>query len=180
MDINERKAAVKRSFFAYRNGVVADVMRRGGSPYHMIFGLTLAQVADIANGIGRDDELARELWFTDDVRESAMLAPMLVNPDIFGCEDAIEWVVAVKSVEIADILALKLLRRTECVSEIVSVLCREDQDDLQRYVGLRTAFGLLASDPEPVRLLAQNELKRNCQLTAPVARQLLGMLQPSE
>lgn len=180
MDINERKAAVKRSFFTYRNGVVADVMRRGGSPYRIIFGLTLAQVADIACGIGRDHELARELWFADDVRESAMLAPMLADPDVFGCDDAIEWVAVVKSVEIADILALKLLRKTNCLNDVVSVLCREEQDDLRRYVGLRAAFGMLVEYPEQVRAYAQNELMRNSRLTAPVARQLLDMLQSGE
>ena len=30
---------VKRHFFAMRNGIIADTLRRAGSPYHIIFGL---------------------------------------------------------------------------------------------------------------------------------------------
>ena len=39
---------VKRHFFALRNGVIADALRRAGSPFRIIFGLNLPQIAEIA------------------------------------------------------------------------------------------------------------------------------------
>ena len=40
--------AVKRRFFAMRNGALAEQMKSGGADYKINFGLLLAQVADIA------------------------------------------------------------------------------------------------------------------------------------
>ena len=39
---------VKRAFFAMRNGVIADTLRRAGSPFKIIFGLNLPQISEIA------------------------------------------------------------------------------------------------------------------------------------
>ena len=44
---------VKRRFFAMRNGVIADVLRKGGSPFRTIFGLNLPQIAEIAADTGK-------------------------------------------------------------------------------------------------------------------------------
>ena len=39
---------IKRRFFAMRNGIVADTIRKAGFDYRMIFGLNLPQLKDIA------------------------------------------------------------------------------------------------------------------------------------
>ncbi len=175
MSISGKLAEVKRLFFTYRNGIVSDVYRRSGSPYRMIFGLTLAQVADIAKGIGYDKNLAYELLHDNHVRESAMLAPMLVDPDEFCRDEVITWAKEIKSTEIADIFALKLLRKTSYLKDIVEELCHHTNDDMSRYIGLRGAFGLTTEHPDFVIKIAQNELSAGCSLTSNVAGQLLDM-----
>ena len=39
---------IKRRFFAMRNGIIADTLRKAGLDYRMIFGLNLPQITDIA------------------------------------------------------------------------------------------------------------------------------------
>ena len=75
---------IKRHFFAMRNGIVADVLRKAGSPFRIIFGLTLPQITDVANATGKNAELARRLWDNKTTRCSMLLAPMIMP------EDAIE------------------------------------------------------------------------------------------
>ncbi len=53
---------IKRRFFAMRNGIIADVLRRGGSPFRIIFGLNLPQIVEIAAENEASADLARRLW----------------------------------------------------------------------------------------------------------------------
>lgn len=53
---------LKRRFFAMRNGITADALRRVGQPFRVIFGLNMPQLREIAGEFGPDEELARELW----------------------------------------------------------------------------------------------------------------------
>lgn len=176
MDMQQEMAGIKRQFFTYRNGVVADVMRRGGSPYRMIFGLTLPQVSAIAERIGIDDRLSRALWADSEVRESQILATMVADTGLFTVDDAVDWTVQLRSVEIADILSLKLLRRMPCVDAVVMRLCDGGMSAMQRYTGLRAAFALAGTQPDMVAGVARRELECDEPLTAAVARQLLANL----
>ena len=67
-------AEIKKRFFALRNGVVADTLRKAGMPYKMIFGLQVPQLAEIARSLKPETALADELWKDRDVRESRLLA----------------------------------------------------------------------------------------------------------
>ena len=42
---------IKKEFFAHRNGVVADTLRRAGDPHSMIMGCQFADVVAITNYI---------------------------------------------------------------------------------------------------------------------------------
>lgn len=100
---------IKRRFFALRNGVVADTMRRAGAPYRVVFGLTLPQVAEIASQHGKDADMARRLWRDRSTRESLLLAPMLMPAEALSPEEAMDWVSTAVSTEVLDVLCLKLL-----------------------------------------------------------------------
>lgn len=52
---------IKRRFFAMRNGIVADTIRKVGFDYRMIFGLNLPQLKDIAAELPHTVELAQEI-----------------------------------------------------------------------------------------------------------------------
>ena len=68
---------IKKEFFAFRNGITADILRKAGMPYKIIFGLQVPQIAQIARGHKPDMELADRLWNDTEVRESRLLATYL-------------------------------------------------------------------------------------------------------
>ena len=41
----------RKQFFAYRNGIIADSLRKNGDPHSMIMGCQMTDVAQIAAGI---------------------------------------------------------------------------------------------------------------------------------
>ena len=53
-----RMQIIKRRFFAMRNGIIADTLRKAGLDYRMIFGLNLPQVVEIAGEQPHEPALA--------------------------------------------------------------------------------------------------------------------------
>lgn len=102
--------AVKRRFFAMRNGILADTLRKAGSPYPIIFGLNVPQLREIADSIGPDTELADRLHANATTRCSRLLAPMLHQPAIERSK-AEQWLRDSLSTEETDLLCHNLLRR---------------------------------------------------------------------
>ena len=167
--------SVKREFFALRNGVIADVMRRAGSPFRIIFGLNLPQLVEIAGRFGPDAELARLLWENRATRCSMLLAPMLIPKETVAESDALRLVEESPDTEVIDVLCHRLLRHLDFAPALVGILA-DNERDLSRYAALRLALNLLnmgKADPAALRLLAESELSRTAALTAPVSRQLL-------
>lgn len=134
--------SVKREFFALRNGVIADVMRRAGSPFRIIFGLNLPQLVEIAGRIGEDAELSQLLWENRSTRCSMLLAPMIMPREGLTMGRAAELVEESPSVEVVDVLCHRLLRHLDFAENLVEELM-ESAQDMNRYAGLRLAFNLL-------------------------------------
>ncbi len=161
---------VKRHFFALRNGVIADALRRAGSPFRIIFGLNLPQIAEIAMKTPHSRELAEHLWSNTTTRESMMLAPMLVDRGGFTADDARRWIGSLTSHEVADVMCLKLLRHMPYALPLADELALAD-DDMRMYVGLRLVFNLVSADPKraldyAVRSLESGSLGGNCRTVA--------------
>lgn len=177
MDINKQDPAfsamqnVKRRFFAFRNGIIADTLRKAGDPHHIIFGLTLPQLKEIADVTGHDAELASALWNNVSTRESRLLAPMIMPADSFSRQTADKWVSEVVSPEEADILCHRLLRHTSYALDLIDVFS-DSEKDLERYAALRLMFNLVSVHPEKALQVARNESGRRCALTSAVARSL--------
>ncbi len=99
---------VKQRFFAFRNGLLADLLRQQrASTHRTIFGLNVPQLREIAAEAGTDPALAELLWADADVRESRLLAPMVAAPTA----EAFTWMNGVQTAEEADLLCHSLLRR---------------------------------------------------------------------
>lgn len=162
---------VKRHFFAMRNGVIADTLRRAGSPFRIIFGLNLPQLVDIASVTHHNPELAERLWANASTRESMLLAPMLYPVDEFDIGTARRWIVSIPSTEAADILCHRLLRHTSYAPELAKELCASE-NEMSRYTGLRLWFNLVAKMPSDALAAARAELKSPSRLTASVAAAL--------
>lgn len=107
---------IKKEFFALRNGLLGDTLRKAGMPYSVIFGLNVPQLGEIARRALSDcapetrKALARELWADTKVRESRLLACWIFNPETVGIDEAKEMMASVQTREEADILAFRLLR----------------------------------------------------------------------
>jgi len=130
---------VKQQFFALRNGLLADMLRKQCAlSQRVIFGLNLPQIRDIALRAGEDADLADELWADADCRESRLLAPMVRPAD----DGALAWLCEVRTVEEADVLCHRLLRRCPGACRAA---CRAvaDERPLVRYAALRLLLNLL-------------------------------------
>ncbi len=147
---------VKRHFFAMRNGIIADTLRKAGSPFKIIFGLNLPQISDIAAQTPHTAELAERLWANDTTRESMLLAPMLYPAEAFTADDARRWVEAIPAAEVADILCHRLLRHLPFAWELAEELTdTDDAASLGCYTGLRLAFNLVGKDPARAAAIAR-------------------------
>lgn len=102
-----------------RNGVIADVLRKAGSPYHIIFGLNLPQLTEIAAGTPHSVELADALHANSSTRCSRLMAPMIYPPEEMTPEKALAWMADCLCAEEADILCHRLLRRLPFAAELV-------------------------------------------------------------
>lgn len=117
-------AEIKHQFMALRNGIVADTLRKAGFPYHVVFGLQLPQLGQIAASVREDasDEalsaLADTLWQDREVRESRLLATWLFNPATLTRGEALAMAADTRTAEEADILVFRLLRHTPYAAEL--------------------------------------------------------------
>lgn len=107
---------IKKEFFAFRDGLTADVLRKGGLPHKMIFGLQIPQIrhiADTLSALSGEERRARALWLWSDrdVRESRLLACFLFDPSEISPEEALALASDLRSREEADMLAFRLLKR---------------------------------------------------------------------
>lgn len=136
---------VKRRFFAMRNGIIADVLRRAGSPYKVIFGLNLPQIVEIARETGPSRELAEALWENRTTRESVLMAPMIMPHESFSETDAHRWIDTLPDQEAADILCHRLLRYMPYACTLADKLT--DGNGLTLYTGIRLAVNLVYKYP---------------------------------
>ena len=168
---------IKRRFFALRNGVTADIYRRAGAPYRVIFGLDLVQIAEIGRICGVDMELAEDLWANDTTRESRLLAPMLVDRSLMGYDSAMKWIDSIKTVEEADVMCHRLLRYLECVHDIIDRMLDADTD-MKRYVGVRLVANMQAlnNDVSSYEARILSEKNRHATITYTLSSQVLDEL----
>lgn len=113
---------IKHYFFARRNGVTADVLRRAGSGFEMIFGVDVPGISALAREIGFDKELGMRLWEDRKVRESHLLAAWLLDPGALSLEECVALAESVVDTEDAQMLAFRLLKHRP---EVLPLLAQE-------------------------------------------------------
>lgn len=131
--MKEKIAAIKRDFMAYRNGIVADTLRKAGMPYSLIFGLQLPQLSALARQYMPDQELALALWDDRNVRESRLLSCWLFDAENTDILTALKLARDIRTREEGDILAFRLLRRLPFAEELARKLDSEPDDSLPHY-----------------------------------------------
>ena len=153
---------IRKEFFAYRNGIVAEQLRAAGDPHTMIMGCQLVDVIAIAKRYEKNAELAQELWDNVNHRECRMAATMLYPIEDFKMETALAWCESVESVEIADVLCHRLLRHLPYANELWEQLLACDKK-LVRYIAWRLLLNLMmmsrVEKTNELRAMVENELK---------------------
>ncbi len=134
---NQDTASLRRLFFAYRNGIIADTLRKGGAPHKTIFGLQLPQIREIARKIGFNNALGRSLWNEKDCRESRLTACWIINPKELTPEETLDMARDVRSREEADMLAFKILRYVNEPDALLSLMEKDSSIDTYTLEALR-------------------------------------------
>lgn len=163
---------IKREFFALRNGVIADTLRRSGAPYKIIFGLNIPQIKEVASHFGPDAGLARRLWENTSTRESLLMAPMIMPPEAMEAGEARRWIAESPAAEVTDILCHSLLRRRPDSFEFASEIAKSEEPML-RYAAMRLLWHHIQARTDEVKAITEAELARNDKLTAGPARQII-------
>lgn len=145
----DRIRGIRKEFFAFRNGIVADKLRKAGDPHSMIMGCLLSDLIGIAQRTKADigDEvtlaaIARELWSDTNSRECHLAAPMLYPAELMTLESALQWCQTVETVEVADNLCHKLLRHIPDADALFRQLIHQE-NPLVKYTGYRLLLNLL-------------------------------------
>lgn len=164
---------VKRHLFAMRNGVIADTLRKAGSPFKIIFGVNLPQLVEIANTVGADADLAEKLWANSTTRESMLIAPMIMPKDNFPIEDARRWIAYIPTYEVADLLCHRLLRHQPYALDLASELIA-DNDAMRHYTGLRLMCNIAHKYPEKAKETGEQEIASGNRATRQLAEILMS------
>jgi dipeptidyl-peptidase-3 len=149
MDNNNLARDIRKEFFAFRNGIIADKLRKTGDPHSIIMGCLLVDVQAIAKRkceeIGDNTALAtlsEELWSDTNSRECRLAAPMLYPAEMMSLETALSWCETVETVEVADNLCHKLLRNINDADTLFRQLIANDKP-LVKYTGYRLMLNLM-------------------------------------
>jgi hypothetical protein len=142
---------IKQQFFALRNGALGDLLRKQtADPHRVIFGLNLLQLKDVAQAVGKDGDLARQLWANTDCRESRLLAPMVCPT----AEADPEWCTQLLSAEEADVVCHRLMRHHPDAVAIAQRLA-DRPEKLSQYCALRLMLNVAENAPEAALALAR-------------------------
>lgn len=161
---------IRKEFFAFRNGIIADKLRKAGDPHSMIMGCLLVDVQGIAAQT-RDDihdkeqlaAVASELWSDTNSRECRLAAPMLYPAEDMTLEKALQWCSTVETVEVADTLCHKLLRHLPDADALFRQLIA-DERPLMKYTGYRLMLNLIIlgklQPTEQLQIIVNNEAEQ--------------------
>ncbi|MBO4612395.1 MAG: DNA alkylation repair protein [Bacteroidaceae bacterium] len=116
MNVETTIQEIKKELRANMNGVASQQMREGGLQYHVNFGIELPRLQMIASEFEPNHELAQQLWH-ENVRESKILAAMLMPVERFLPDVADIWVEQIPNAEIAQTTVLYLFSRLPYASE---------------------------------------------------------------
>ena len=116
MTIEDTLREIKKELRANMNGVASSYMRQHGADYHVNFGIELPRLREIAAHFSPDHQLARRLWH-ENVRESKILAAMLMPIREFPSEECDLWLSQIPNVEIAQMTVLNLFSRLPYAGE---------------------------------------------------------------
>ena len=157
---------IRRSFRALMNGIVSQNMRSYGSEYRINWGVSLMHLREMAAEYAPDSNVAQELWH-DDVRESRIMALLLMPADKFNEETARAWMADLRTQEMAE-MAASLLYAKLNYAPALAVDAMQDENMLIRILGYNLFARLVTNgflpeetDVQKVARNIENEMHGN-------------------
>lgn len=125
---------IKKEFYRYRNGIIAEALKKIYPEGTLIFGILIPQLKDIASKYPKDLTLGLELWEDTTCRESRLLALFIIPSEKIDFETALKLFSEVKSSEEGDFLAFKVLKNLPFAEELYLELnARTTDKPLEAY-----------------------------------------------
>jgi hypothetical protein len=147
--IQDNLREIRKEFFAFRNGIIANKLRDAGDPHDIIMGCLLVYIVGITSRarerIGNEIDLAtvaQVMWNDTNSRECRLAAPMLFPPGLMSGQLALTWCQDLETTEIADNLCHKLLRHIADSQEVMSQLIAQE-GTMAKYTGYRLMLNLI-------------------------------------
>ena len=143
-EIETQIKSIRRAIYLSMNGICAENIDNSGLEYKQNFGVAWSRLVEIAQNYTQNYDLAERLWLMS-IRETKLLATLLCPPQELTTERLTEWVKGITTIELAEIFAFALLRKTTNLTEEILQL-EQSENHLHRL----TAYHTLA------RLATQN------------------------
>ena len=147
MDTKERVKEIKQSLRQLMDGQTAQSMRDKGVDYKLNWGASIPMLREKAEEIGKDYDLAIELWKAD-VRECKILATMVMPAEQILPEVVDIWMEQTPSQEIAEQAAFNLFQYLPYAPEKAYQWIASDKE-LEQLCGFHILSRLFMNKQEP-------------------------------
>lgn len=147
MDTKERVREIKQSLRQLMDGRTAQSMRDKGLDYKLNWGASIPMLREKAEEIGKDYDLAIELWKAD-VRECKILATMIMPVERMLPEVVDIWMEQMTSQEIAEQAAFNLFQYLPYAPEKAYQWIASDKE-LEQLCGFHILSRLFMNKQEP-------------------------------
>ena len=146
-EIQERVKEIKQSFRQLMDGRTAQSMRDKGLDYKLNWGASIPMLREKAEEIGKDYDLAIELWKAD-VRECKSLATLIMPVERMLPEVVDIWMEQMTSQEIAEQAAFNLFQYLPYAPEKAYQWIASDKE-LEQLCGFHILSRLFMNKQEP-------------------------------
>ncbi|MCM1079311.1 MAG: DNA alkylation repair protein [Bacteroidales bacterium] len=147
MDSHAIAREIRSRFRSLMDGVVSENMRNIGAQYHVNWGVSLLHLKDLAKDYAPDLHVSLELW-QDNVRESKIVALLLMPVEEFTPDIAGMWADDIKSQEIAEMAAMLLFSKVPYAPEMAYKLIAQE-DSVYQILGYNILSRLFADGKMP-------------------------------
>ena len=147
MDTNEKLKQIKRSFRLRMNGVAAQSMRQKGLDYHINWGLSLADIQELAAEYGKDYDLAIELW-KENIRECKIMAAIIMPPERMLPEIVDVWMEQTHSQELAEQTVFHLYQHLD-YAPVLAFEWLASENELFQIAGFHLLSRLFSRGQQP-------------------------------
>lgn len=146
-DPHELAREIRSRFRTRMNGIVSENMRNKGVGYHVNWGISLMHLKEMALEYQKDIHVALELW-KDNVRESKIMALLLMPSDEFTQDLAEVWIETMPTQEMAEMAAMLLFCRLPYAPELAYRLISQTEP-LRQILGYNMLSRIFTEDNLP-------------------------------